>query len=950
MATAITFNGRVTARPGSYTRVDASALARAALSASGIVACIGEAKGGAPYTVAGDGGIHRISNAGKVGRVFHDGDLLEAGQFLFDPSLDPDIQGGAQEVIFVKVNPATQGAVDLLGADGDTALTITDVNYGVFTTAIQVETGTLGGKLITVRSVGSDGQEIDETFDNVGSSSWITLDHELGSGVTATGTATGLTLSTALGGSVPTMPLPTVTFIGTSDQFATPFSPTSPSAMTLVSDGVGDNRVVYLWGETAGGSLIEEAVTLNGTTPVTTTHATFAKIHGAGTQGDNTTPTITVSDGDGALFTLCGPSAATTAGCGVVAVGSIGGVAGVHVRNEALTFVADAATTAKIVVVGSDASGDPVAELLTLNGTTPVTTATLWSKYTHIAAGAVSPSRTVVCTGVQWVGGVVVVSDSALDAGKTIHLVGLVGSSATIETVVLDGTTPVAADTAFTYPLGATGLAAWVGGGANVPAGAISIRSALGGVDVSGSGYQGFTYDNPGLLAVQCGVGGGVTGGVGLGYDVSGASGKLYALGRSGTGQPQAVTLIGGTAAGTTTQKWTYLEGVAPDFRASGPVSMTVALAAPVYADYVNLASMCASFMPLAGMKATIDHARATKISASGLDLFGATALSTPLAVYGLNYDIADKINGASALVTATRSSTSRLVNTAAIYLLGGSEGTTQFANWQGALDKLKGYRVNTIVALTGDEAVHAAVAAHCRWAAGPGRSERDAILGPDSGRTLTQLKTATLALNTRHVRLAGQDVVRFNQGGVREQFPPYFTAAIGAGMQAASEVGTSLTWKYLNVLDVVGHDASYKIEDDAEEIIQSGILAIERVDGVGYRWLRNVTTHQIDDNPAYTEGGVNAAVNFAVYEFRRRMEIVVGKKGFDGLVTTAQAEAVAILGELIGDKVITGWHSLQITLTGDVMEIDVAMAPVESVNFVTSNIHLVTSTFARAA
>ena len=210
----------------------------------------------------------------------------------------------------------------------------------------------------------------------------------------------------------------------------------------------------------------------------------------------------------------------------------------------------------------------------------------------------------------------------------------------------------------------------------------------------------------------------------------------------------------------------------------------------------------------------------------------------------------------------------------------------------------------------------------------------------------MAEAKALALAMNTRHARLLIQDIERYNTTGVKEQFAPPFTGCIAAGMQAGSSVGTSLTFKYLNILDTVGDDASYTIQDDANELIQAGLCMIEKVPNRGQRWLRNVTTYLIDNNLAYCEASVNEAVNYSVYNFRTALEAIVGKKGFAGTVTAAQGLAVSILGQLVGITAITSWRNLTITLTDDVMTVDVEIAPVIPVNFIKTTIHLVSASF----
>jgi hypothetical protein len=307
---------------------------------------------------------------------------------------------------------------------------------------------------------------------------------------------------------------------------------------------------------------------------------------------------------------------------------------------------------------------------------------------------------------------------------------------------------------------------------------------------------------------------------------------------------------------------------------------------------------------------------------------------------------IAEAINGGSTFASAVVVGELPPANTANPQKMAqGSEGTTLFSHWQSALDQLRDYRVNSIVVMTTDPAVHAAVISHCNYMCGPGRSERDAFLGAPAASTLAAAKTLAITMNTRHARLFIQDVSRYNSSGVLEQLAPPFTACVAAGMQAGSEVGTSLTFKYLNIVESFGH-STYTVKDNAHELIQAGNCVIEKVPGIGYRWLRNVTTHLIDNNLAYIEGSVNEAVNYSVYNFRTQLEAMVGRKGFSGTVTATASIAVGVLGQLVTQGAITKYQNLTIELANDVMTIDVEIAPSIPVNFIKSTIHLVSNSF----
>lgn len=314
-------------------------------------------------------------------------------------------------------------------------------------------------------------------------------------------------------------------------------------------------------------------------------------------------------------------------------------------------------------------------------------------------------------------------------------------------------------------------------------------------------------------------------------------------------------------------------------------------------------------------------------------------------------YAIVEWINANSQYVSAVEaagSSGGAPDNTAQpTFLTGGIEGTALASHYQTALNLLKKTRVNSIVVLTGDPAVHASLDAHCAYMGGVGRSERDGFVGLlNAGLTdvptKTEVKSQIVDLNTRHIRAVAQAVERYNTAGERTEFLPPFAAAIAAGMQAGSPVGTSLTFKYANLLSF-RQDSTWNPVDDAEEMVQAGLLFLEQVEGVGRRWVRNVTTHLTSNNVAFTEGSVNEAVNFATYNFRTNMEFAVGKKGFAGTVNAAKGVAINSLGLLVDAGVLVEWRSLNVELIVDVLEVAVEIAPVIPINFVKNTLHLVT-------
>lgn len=368
-------------------------------------------------------------------------------------------------------------------------------------------------------------------------------------------------------------------------------------------------------------------------------------------------------------------------------------------------------------------------------------------------------------------------------------------------------------------------------------------------------------------------------------------------------------------------------------------------------ADYYN-----SRFESSVGFVLTLVTALTT-MSPANLDVTngagGAVSCLDPAnpAFYADAYLIVTWINSNSQFIDAAKTTSAvggaPSATTSAVYLTGGTEGTTTTSDWQTAYNWLKEIFVNSVVCLSGDPAIHAIQDAHCAYMCGIGRKERDGFVGmlntaltdvPNK----TEAKAQVVDLNSRHTRAFAQAIEWYNTDGERQEFMPMFQACIAAGMQAGSSVGTSLTYKYGNVLNIRS-STTWSPVDDVEEMIQAGVCFMEDLHGTGRRWVRNITTHLTDNNLAYIEGSVNEAVNYSAYNFRTEMEIAVGRKGFSGTLNQAMTVARAILGELLGESILVAYRSLSMELLTDVLEVSVEIAPVIPINFVKNVLHLVT-------
>ena len=830
---------------------------------------------------------------------------------------------------------------------------------GLHTTqlALDIADGTNGGKLVTVYA-NYDGEV--EEYDDIGETAWFTVTHRIPASLgecsvvqgatTFTGT---LSLDAGLVFTADTGTLGAITSNGCDDE---PTNPWVAGVATLVSDAAGDTtQSVIVYGISAGVPA-SETIALNGVVPVSG-GTNFTKVHGI--YKPATAGNVTVSAVGPVTFEVFA-AAETWGGCMVRATDGQ-----LEVNKGSIAFSAEAATTKTLLVLGS-AGGVPAMESVTLVGTTVVpTTSTDWDYVTAIFGYEVENARTVTMRAMFWADDTEasLVSSSTSDNGVEVLVFGKSDAGVLAsELVTLGGTVPVVTDTAwdiiYGFMLADQDDDAFVG--------TIALSTASASIVVKGASMTSFTLVTAAAASKSAGrikplgwhVGGGQAGsGTTLVYDLAGLTGDngVIYVGEDVNGDFEGVSKAAGTA-GTTTEVFTRLDAICFEGGIGGSVTAAQSIVAwsLTNSSYASLQEVADFFDGFEGVTFTLVTTKATTLDLDDLDqATNVVDAATTASFYGVGYDVAKELNDKSRYVEValgTTTFTGGPLNGAGMFLRGGTEGATAFADWQAALDMLKGFRVNTLVPLTQDSAVHAACVTHAVYMAGAGRSERDVKLGADSAETLAQLKTRARELNTRHAILCIQDVTRYNTAGEKEQFPPYFTACLAAGMQSGAKVGEPLTWKYLNAINVIGNDASYTIVDDLDDIIQSGLHAVEPVPNVGYRWARGVTTYLIDDNLAYIEASTNNSVNLAVYEFRRAMEAVVGRRGFDGTIAAAQGIAVAILGQLFALGYITAWQNLSITLEGDVMTVDVEIAPVNPVNFVKNTLHLVPASFAAAA
>lgn len=139
------FNGRQLSTPQSASMLDDSAMYNKNTSSGNVAAIIGRSDGGKPFTAL------RFGSATEARAVLKGDDVtLKAIERAFDPSAETT---GQAELIFVRINPATQASAALNDGSSNPVINLVSSDYGIANNQIKykIESGTLSGKKLTTQ-------------------------------------------------------------------------------------------------------------------------------------------------------------------------------------------------------------------------------------------------------------------------------------------------------------------------------------------------------------------------------------------------------------------------------------------------------------------------------------------------------------------------------------------------------------------------------------------------------------------------------------------------------------------------------------------------------------------------------------------------------------------------------------------------------------------------------
>ena len=905
MAKFITFNGITYVHPGAVSKVDVTALAQVSGSATGIVALVGEAEGGQPNMVSDSTDpnfdtpkIYTFFDPANAKATLRGGPLADAINLAFDAANDPRIGGGASQVLAIKTNQDTPStaAIPAHYNPARTAANARTKDYGAHTGNVQIEFDVSAADALnneTVVTITDNSTGTIETLNNVAGKSLIDVQYR--------GIDSG-----------------NVIFSGT-------------TTVTAVTDELVDAGAAF----TPGGS-------------ASAAEGNWVRI--------TAVPDATATPANRAFVGQC--RRIRTGGAGAAAL-------------QLETAWLDDSNAADFLPTGTsyEVVRECVGPFLAVDDTTGATT------YTDVAGGADT-----------------VVFPAQHNAGtEDLYSVENTSSDQFVSTGVFKLGTDVAGGNR--YDLSSSGpnyIKIVSGPGAGqireistataTMAGPLSdiFQIAIDPVDAAGwspvpTAASQFVFVNVSKgTATQNGAEMSVTG-------TTGAAVQLALSLRPGSGDWNGAASIGMGAAGALS------------------ADITVPIAATTTAsEVINLINSPATpgvSLSQQGWFARIGTGRVTTELASDLDwdgivntsvfaccgfdqlyrnTWGITSSSAPVTAVKKNRlmdnltQLIDAVNAQSALVTLTKATTAvtdgdgmALLNFPAIALTGGTAASTTTTDLLNAYDDLNRHRHNTVVPLWSTDGpsislgeVHAATLSHTNLGSGAAKNENDGILAIDVSGTpataLVDVQNSQADLNNRNCALVYQGVQRTNVDGAMTQFEPHMLAVILAGMQAGTEVGEPLTFKYLRSNDLTyPNTLDPKDVSVSNQLLLSGILFAEPVQGKGFRVVRNLSTYTQTDNLAYTDRNVNEVLNYVSYDLRTFIEDrFTGIKATPATAASIKSSLISKLSsyrdaDIIVDSTdtVTGqrlnaYRNVRVSISGDIATIRFEMFPVIGINY----------------
>ena len=224
-------------------------------------------------------------------------------------------------------------------------------------------------------------------------------------------------------------------------------------------------------------------------------------------------------------------------------------------------------------------------------------------------------------------------------------------------------------------------------------------------------------------------------------------------------------------------------------------------------------------------------------------------------------------------------------------------------------------------------------------------KKERRAYYGHALTASITELKDLQTHFNDRRSMLVTPGIELRDSDGNVTLYNSNFTAAALAGIVAGfTSVADSLTYKYINALRLE------KIYTDLEidELINSGIVPVEKVKNRGFRISYGRTTYTYDDISVNVEDSVSRIGDYITIDVRSQLEnTFVGTRATKENISAVKTFVRNILkayeksGLIVGGTdPVTGqpqmaYSAITVDFADRVCSVSFQVSPVEPMNYI---------------
>jgi hypothetical protein len=592
--------------------------------------------------------------------------------------------------------------------------------------------------------------------------------------------------------------------------------------------------------------------------------------------------------------------------------------------------------------------GAAVAQMIALDGTTPVDTTQQFTKVTGVRVhgmtiGTVTVEDSVALTIATFAPTVAditappdylqAVSSSVSDVGLPVQIAGKSDTGVDLaETIVLNGTTPVQTANQYAKFLTVKIIGTTVGTVTmqdTVPSTLVTLAP---GTDPSAGldNTKGLYVFDPALETVGT-----------VDYTMTTAK-DVVLRGTNSSGAVAAEYISAGS--GTTTTVWSSIEhmelGAVP-----GGDAVTLEADWIIFGDVTMLELESTVELQNGATVVVINGARKT----SELDaLTGVDVKGSLTDVYSQAQDVIDFIDSGIVMSAVRKSGATGLpaLTPSTVLLTGGADNPATASDIAAAFEILKqDTGIRYVVPAFTDQATHLLTKEHVNNRALPTSKAECRGWVPLDPTTATKaaIKELTVALNNERIGAVVQRKSYYDDDGILQAGDSLSFALTMAGMQASAVVGEPLTWKFMSAIGVT-QDGAWTPEQDGDELVRSGLTMAERIRGRGWRIIRSVSSYQKRTDRIRTEMSSMESADESARDLRTFMEEQL--TGRRNLLVTDDSVKNMVEGRLsdqVTQGIITAWRRVSVQIIGDLIIIDYEVAPVEPINFIQLQAHVFT-------